>query len=1523
MSHPSRPQARRPVSRRCRDLKIEAIYPLEDRCLLAPVLSLSPRLAAFTADATLPTGTNRGGVVITLGTADPTFLTSTPLDTVTPLTSIASFGGDIVRIKAGPGGVFGSGVYAISRGAGENAPAAATTTTTTSTTTPPIVNSAANRPGVIYRVDPATGKTSVFFDLNTVVPQLDKAATPGNTVGPSTGLVNWYDITFDPEGYFDGKPSMFVSSVDLQNPAKNAVYRIAADGTFMGIFLDFSSGASALKLAVNPSSILIPPVEDQTFLRGLLVGGGVSSTGGQFAALFFDANAFTPGQNLQTNVLPAGVTQTGMSLGPIVGMTAANSDYGSRVYSAFTDFGTPGNQGIPATNGNSGVQGLNGELLINNGIFPAGTGTLFVLDPNPDTTLADRYPIVPTDFRRFQDIAFDQYGYFSQGVNIGTTTTSTTTTGSVGGVLAGGGGGAGVGQSLGAGIAGTSFINNKNLLIRPGITLPPANAGNLFVADLSTGLSVSLTVPGATAGQPTTIRVPVQGPEFVTVTNTGGVISTSITPGPGLGGRIVRITPGGVVRNFAENFHTSNNIDASGFAMSSLSITFSADGTTMYAADDDGIWQFKTVASLAGSSSGSLIGLNDLRSLGVPYNGQGSAVAVIDSGVDGSNPYFRGRVAGGNNVFTNGFGNDDTSSAGLTTTATGGGGVGGGAGGTAATNPAPPTTADGHGTPVAGVIAQFVPQASIVPVNIFAPFLVASSSTTTGGGGGGFGGGGGVGGGAGITLSANTNALTNSQYLYQGLGYVASHPFVNDPVRPGQTNRIIAASLAFGSTNTFNSERIAYQKFPQVTIALKNQIKKFRSLGIAPIAAAGQFGAPLGAGLQSGGIGGGIGGGGGGGIGGIGNPGQANNNSENPAVGDVNGISLPAVLNEVVSVSGSYSYPFVTGPYELPTNPPVGIVPRPLVVPVLVFGNAIQLGGVATIGNTAGGGVGGGVTNTTTTTGFNALPTLLANADFAQYTDRILGSTNRSVTTDYVAPAIDVPTFRRTFAATTTTTGGGTTGGGTGTAAGVPGDAANHNTDAIAGTSMSAAIVTGAFALVSSALDYWANMNVTGVTSDAYLTQPVGVNTLNFGPHAFIDLTKYNNPDGINSILQWSAVPATDANDALSVSTPKNLIGGTGFRSYSRISVSNAIAVIEASVALNYLMAHDQLKYLDANSNGIISSTELQNFVDNANKTGMPEAGAMARLLGGTARPPIGPGINPLGQPTSETTFQESPNQPDVLQRRFNFLDYAADGTLNGSVTIAQLGVLAHTMLPTPDAFVINDRQRASVAPYLLAPTAQRNYHDLLHLKPSYMFIPKSALTKYHNISPAQFRVSRGLRPSASDFPVYTLFDGPTRTAKSGAVSNLAATAGTNAAATTTGTPAASSSNTSTGTPTASSSSTSTGNTNLGASQPVSTSSDGSTPTPVQIGAATPAGVLGVSAGNGAAAALNSLVNAIQNAGGANTTASGVATALGVNPSTSTNSTTVATAAPMNSTPTAGTTTSGALFTSTAGTKKF
>ncbi len=440
-----------------------------------------------------------------------------------------------------------------------------------------------------------------------------------------------------------------------------------------------------------------------------------------------------------------------------------------------------------------------------------------------------------------------------------------------------------------------------------------------------------------------------------------------------------------------------------------------------------------------------------------------------------------------------------------------------------------------------------MPQATIVPVNIFDPFLAPGAATTgTGGGTGGTGGatgGAGANGNTGVTATANANALTDSQFLYDGLQYVAQHPFVNDPVRPGQVDRVIATTLAFGTTETFQSEVDAFKRYPQVVIALKNELRKFRALGITPVAAAGQFGAPFLAGVATNttGVGATTG------TTGTSTTGAptGDNSSENTQVGDVNGMSLPAVLNEVVSVTGVYSYPFATGPNTPPTDPPVGIAPRPG-GPILIFGNALTLGGTAVA-----------VAGTTTTgvNGASPISTLLANADLAQYADRIMGSTNRSPTTDYAAPATDVPTFRRTFAASANVAGTAAT-----TNVQDPADRNGFNNG---GTSLSSAQVTGAFALVSSALSYWSNLAKTGVTSDAYLTQPAGVGTLNFGAHTLTDLSAYNNPDGINAILQWTAVPATEANDGTSASTPPQLIGSTQYPSFSRISVSNAIAAIE------------------------------------------------------------------------------------------------------------------------------------------------------------------------------------------------------------------------------------------------------------------------------------------------------------------------------------------------------------------------
>ncbi len=1404
MSQPSRPRTRGPKGRR-RTYKLEQVTHLEDRQVLTPYLPLYPRQATFTNSVTAG-NTTTGVITVNESSSNlnaATFPSAAPLVSVSQFAPSSDFGGDIVRIEAGPGGSFGNGVYAISRGAGANASLGAI-----------------NRPGVIYRVDPATGKSSVFFDLNSVLNQLEPGtgATAANSVSSASGLVNWYDISFDPEGYFDGKPSMFVASVDRSDPNKNVIYRIAPDGTFMGAFAMFTDGQSALKFTSNPSAILVPPTEQQSFLRGIIAGSGSgASTVGTttFSAFYFNANQYRPGQNISSATLPFGISETALSEGPQTSLTSANIDYISPVYSTFTDFGTQAGGGIPGQPGLSGVQGLNGELLINGGAFPTAYTSNFV----------DLNPAIATYYRRFEDSAFDYYGYFSQGLTVTaptTTTTTTTTTfpGIKGTVLAASDEG------------GNSFASVSGLGVG---TL--AWAGSLFVADLGTGLSVSVTAPTDT----TATVIPVQGGGTAAV-STGNLFSP---PTGNLGGRIVRITPDGVVTTFAENFNTSGNYDSSSFQQSSLSITFSADGTTLYAADNDGIWQFKTVASLAGSTSGSIVGLNDLRTLGVPYDGQNSAVAVVDTGVSATNPNFRGRVATGTSVITNAPGNVDTAPAQTGTTTNGNNNGNNNGNGNTTSNTVLPTTNDGHGTLIAGVIAQFVPQATIVPVNVFAPFVVPVGTSIGGNGNGNNNGGGNTGNGNGNTnttsVSTNSNALSNTQYVYKALNYVATHPYVKDPVRPNVYDRVVAVNLGFGSTESFNSEGVAYRRYPQIVIALKNQMAQLRRRGIQPIAASGQFGAPFGASSSGTGTNNG------------GNTGNGNNtsgttpggvdNSQNTNVGDTQGMSLPAILDEVTSVTGSIPFPFVTGPSTPPTNPTQGTFPS-LVGPVLLFANTINIGslGGTTTGNT-----------TTTTTGVvstNSLNALtLGNSPFNPssqggngnngntgnnnnnnngvsqqifYANAILAAANRSITTDYAAPSIDIPTFRRSFA----------------------GNGNENNAFTSGGTSLSSAIVTGSFALVSSALSYWTTLGKTGVTSDAYLNMPVGTNMLNFGKNSVPrTLQKYNNPDGINSILEWTAVPIADENNGMTQSTPQLPLGSTSPTNYSEINVANAVAAIEGSVAIKYLLAHNTFNVIDTNHDGLITAQELQNFTDNAKTMGMAEQGAMARLLGGTAR--IGSN-NTEGTAITETTGAfESPDQPDALQRRFNFFDYAAHGQLDGVISINDIKNLSKVLLPGPTAFIVTDRQRASNINYLLDPAAARNYAALQHTQPSYEWVPKSAVAKYRGLSPANFGVDRNVTPGSS-FPVFELFNrtavqaGVTSNSSSNSNSNNSSTSGTTTTpATTTSTTGSTSSSNTTTTPTSSNSTTtgtntsSTANTNTSTSGTTSsslgTSSTGST----------------------------------------------------------------------------------------------
>ena len=342
------------------------------------------------------------------------------------------------------------------------------------------------------------------------------------------------------------------------------------------------------------------------------------------------------------------------------------------------------------------------------------------------------------------------------------------------------------------------------------------------------------------------------------------------------------------------------------------------------------IWQFKTTADLADSTSGTLVGLNDLRTLGVPYDGQNSAVAVVDTGVDASVAFVPRPGRAGTDIFTGGLGNQDLAprrEPARRPAATAAAAAAPAAPAAAATVLA--NTIDGHGTPVAGVIAQFVPQATIVPVNIFVPFIagcqLTASSTAP----------------AAAVAAAAAAARRRHRRFDQPLGNrqrpdldpicsttacntSIQHPFVNDPLRPGKVDRVIAASFAFGTTQTFQSEVGRLQELPADRDRAQErlpQVPQGRDRA--------DRGRPANSALrwERGSL-----------IDGSDDRrhqrqrrhSTGDNNADNSAVGDSNGMSLPAVLNEVISVTGVYSFPYDQTPASPPTDQVDGVIPNPL-----------------------------------------------------------------------------------------------------------------------------------------------------------------------------------------------------------------------------------------------------------------------------------------------------------------------------------------------------------------------------------------------------------------------------------------------------------------------------------------------------------------------------------------------------------------------------------------------------------------
>lgn len=260
-----------------------------------------------------------------------------------------------------------------------------------------------------------------------------------------------------------------------------------------------------------------------------------------------------------------------------------------------------------------------------------------------------------------------------------------------------------------------------------------------------------------------------------------------------------------------------------------FSITFSHDGEIMFVSDRDGVWGFYA-NTLAHTPAGTVIGLNDIRELHAPYTGQGFAAAIIDSGVDGAHLGFQGTVAPGYSPAVPGPGNFDFT---------------------------------GHGTSVAGIVHQIVPDAVIEPINL---------------------------------LFGTTNSFFLNNTLYKATRFVLDNPTVDDP-RTAQLDPvpIVAVNMSIGirggPDENLISDLNALQEAPSVTIPLKDIFGQYRDanggMGIVPVASAG-------------------------------NSGQA--------FGGMVGADIPGILNESVQVAATYPYNSaldIFDPDGRPLGPPV------------------------------------------------------------------------------------------------------------------------------------------------------------------------------------------------------------------------------------------------------------------------------------------------------------------------------------------------------------------------------------------------------------------------------------------------------------------------------------------------------------------------------------------------------------------------------------------------------------------------
>jgi hypothetical protein len=518
-----------------------------------------------------------------------------------------------------------------------------------------------------------------------------------------------------------------------------------------------------------------------------------------------------------------------------------------------------------------------------------------------------------------------------------------------------------------------------------------------------------------------------------------------------------------------------------------------------------------------------------------------------------------------------------------------------------------------------------------------------------------------------LTNFALTDSTFTNEMLYRSARYVLEHPTVDDPRTAAiETLPIVATNMSIGIISgvdgNINTELDAFNNNLSVTIAMKEIFSRYLN-------------ANGGLGIVP--------------IASAGNDGQIQFGTKSEG--------FPAILNEVVSVAAAYPYAAA-----LDISDPLGrLLGPPITLPTPANVRCVPEAG-----------------------------------DNTAFVGKITAFSNRNFTTDFAAPGTCVSTYGQSLFATPVTA--------------VPlAPAAQALRSApiqpiFNGTSAAAPVVTGSFVFGYDVVAEWAKIFDRGgiiSTNDPdegvrklneYLLRDfpeLGLGAprylLNIGD-VIPNFRTYLNPDGINSLLQWSAVPREDVNLGESVfnevGTDDNvaqqrLIASNRYRSYSHANIADLLSVIEGSVALNYFIATPgALAALDATlpgTPGLVTAAEIEAYV--ANPANGFNNRAMARLLGGTAR------IANLN--------------------RLAYLDLVQDEHVHGGIVTAGIAALADKLLPAPNEFVITNRDASADKRYAVDSTALRSYHDFIYREG--VLAPRGS-TKQRLQSPDQIHFGTG-----------------------------------------------------------------------------------------------------------------------------------------------------------------------------------